>query len=92
MTREEMVNTLVEMFESSDEESLMFAAEPKENLDGTYDLRITDGDKKELFTMHSELGQTIGELHSSFASLISDAIHILTGDHVEFQYVDSAEF
>jgi hypothetical protein len=84
MTREEMVSKLIDTFQSSDEESLMLAAEAKENLDGTYDLRITEGDENELFTMHSELGQTIGELRSSFESLMNEAIQTLTGDHVDF--------
>jgi hypothetical protein len=92
MTREEMVSKLIDTFQSSDEESLMLAAEAKENLDGTYDLRITEGDENELFTMHSELGQTIGELRSSFEGLMSEAIQTLTGDHVDFQDINSAEF
>jgi len=92
MTREEMINKLVETFQNSDEESLMLAAEAKENLDGSYDLRITEGDENELFTMHSELGQTIGELRSSFEGLMNEAIQILTGEYVDFQDTNPAEF
>jgi hypothetical protein len=92
MTREEMVSKLIDTFQSSDEESLMLAAEAKENPDGSFNVRVTEGTDNELFTIYGEVGQTIEELRGSFEGLMNEAIQTLTDEQVDIEKINPAEF
>lgn len=92
MTREEMVNALVDMFKESDQDSIMISAACRENKDGTCDVKIMQNPETELFMINGQPGQTIEHLCIYFENLLQEAIDVIMNENKSLQDVSPAEF
>lgn len=91
MTREEMVNALVDMFKESDQDSIMISVTPKDNDDGTCSAKVIQDSKTELFTINGQIGQTSEHLRFYFEDVLEEAIDIVMNENKFFKKVSPAE-